>query len=96
MFDENKDGFLISLRKDLERELERLRIEKDKEKENSKKEAVELVKRELIEAERKNAKKLKELESKLRKLYYWLFGGVFVLSVIIIGGFFCLWSFSGK
>ena len=70
MFDENKDGFLISLRKDLERELERLRIEKDKEKENSKKEAVELVKRELIEAERKNAKKLKELESKLRKLYY--------------------------
>ena len=70
MFDENKDGFLISLRKDLERELERLRVEKDKEKENSKKEAVELVKRELIEAERKNAKKLKELESKLRKLYY--------------------------
>ncbi|MCE8163326.1 MAG: hypothetical protein I3273_03260 [Candidatus Moeniiplasma glomeromycotorum] len=84
MVNENKDSFLISLHKDLEQEIEQLKIEKEQEKESSKKEAVELVRRELVEIERKNAEKLKELENKLRKLYYWLFGIFFILLVIII------------
>src|SRR4051794_28335502 len=92
----NKDSFLRSLRKDLERELERLKIEKEQEKEISKKESIELVKKELAEAERKNAEKIKELESKLKKFYYWLFGTFFVLSVVIIGVFFYFRSFLGK
>lgn len=96
MTSENKDSFLASLRKDLEQELEQLKTEKAEEKVKSKKEIRELAERVLAEAERKNAEKIKELESELRKLYYWLFGTFFVLSVIIIGGFFYLRSSLGK
>ncbi|MCE8162991.1 MAG: hypothetical protein I3273_00470 [Candidatus Moeniiplasma glomeromycotorum] len=74
---ENKDNFLVSLRKDLERELEQLKIEKKSEREKFQKEAGELIKKELTEAEKKNAEKIKELEAKLKSIYYWLFAIIF-------------------
>jgi hypothetical protein len=73
MDENNKDSFLVSLRKDLEQELERLKTEKKEEKEKSHQEAAELVRKELAEAERKHVEKTKELETKLKQLYYWLF-----------------------
>jgi len=67
---ENKDNFLASLRKDLERELEQLKKEKREEKEKYKKEVKELVKKELAEIERKSTEKIVVLEGKFKKIYY--------------------------
>ena len=38
--------------------------------------------------ERKNTEKLKELESKIKQLYYWFFGTVLVFLGIMAGMFF--------
>lgn len=89
---ENKDNFLASLWKDLERELEQLKKEKKEEKEKYKKEVKELVKKELAEIERKSTEKITGLEGKFKKFYYWLFGIVFVFLLIIAGVFFYLRS----
>jgi len=93
---ENKDNFLASLRKDLERELEQLKKEKEEEKEKYKKEVKELVKKELAEIERKSTEKITGLEGKFKQLYYWLFGIVFVFLLIIAGVFFYLRSSSSN
>jgi hypothetical protein len=87
---ENKTGWLTSWQKDLEQELEQLKAEKEREKEEVKKGIISLTKQELAEIERKNAEKLKELETKLRQLYYWLWGTSLVFLAIIAGMFFYL------
>ena len=79
---ESKNDFLASLRKDLEKELGHLKREKREEKEKYQKEIREIMR--------------KELESKFKQFYYWLFGIALVLLLIILGVFFYLRSSLGK
>lgn len=89
---ETKSNFFTSWHKDLEKELEQLKKEKQEERKKYEIEMKEIIKKELAEIERKNNEKISHLESKFRKLYYWLFGIVCVFLVIISGMFFYLRS----
>lgn len=85
---ENKNGLLASLRKDLEEELEKLKKEKMEERKKYENETKEVIKKELAEITKKNAEQINNLESKLKKIYYWLFGIVLICLVINGGMFF--------
>ena len=76
-----QSDFLNLLEKDLERDLNNLERENKKEREKHKLEIIELVKKMLVEAEKKT-------EEKLKVFYYWLIGVALTLLIIIIWLFF--------
>ena len=67
---ENKSDFFASWHKDLEKDLEQLKKEKQEEIKKHEDEMKEVVKKELVKAERKNAEKINHLEDKIKKFYY--------------------------